>query len=313
MTTPTPTPTRNQIVEALRAGATARDVAETLGLDYDAAEGAVLVPGWTADDGQCDIAYPDASTAAEAAEEYVDGGDWGDSGWVTVYTWRVGLIGIECAWCEAGAVGHDYAGDAACAIHRETPEEGASLDSLDPIEVRCLEEPIKVALETPEPDCAEGQEHVWRSPHSVVGGCDSNPGVQGHGGGVIMHEVCRHCGTHRVTDTWAQDMTDGTQGLTRVEYRDADAASRRWVAASLIQSAEWRWTHAPTMTDECALGGDLVTEDGTVLASCLWSDGELDTESDGCVVQDDRLDAADLEDEWTTPSDDEIDAVWGRD
>lgn len=49
------------------------------------------------------------------------------------------------------------------------------------------------------------------------------------GGGVVCREVCRHCGAYQVTDSWAQDMCDGEQGLTAVTYEEADAASLAWV------------------------------------------------------------------------------------
>lgn len=77
------------------------------------------------------------------------------------------------------------------------------------------------------PRCAEGHDHKWVSPHSVVGGDPLNPGVRGHGGGVIMTEVCRHCGAYRVIDTWADDGSGGT--MRSVSYRDPDEASRAWL------------------------------------------------------------------------------------
>jgi len=47
----------------------------------------------------------------------------------------------------------------------------------------------------------------------------------------------------------------------------------------------WEFCHAPSPGDDMAIGADLISTDGTVLASCLLlSDGELDTESDGCGI-----------------------------
>jgi hypothetical protein len=80
-----------------------------------------------------------------------------------------------------------------------------------------------VALDPSEPDCEEGHEHDWGSPHEVVGGLTENPGVFGHGGGVLIHEVCAHCGSHRHTDTWAQRPDTGQQGLTSVRYEEAQS------------------------------------------------------------------------------------------
>ena len=56
------------------------------------------------------------------------------------------------------------------------------------------------------------------APYDVVGGCVENPGVWGHGGGVVYHEVCAHCGALKTVDTWAQNPENGVQGLTSVRY-----------------------------------------------------------------------------------------------
>lgn len=80
-----------------------------------------------------------------------------------------------------------------------------------------------------EPDCDGEHEHDWRSPYSVLGGSRENPGVWGHGGGVIIREVCAHCGAYKKIDTWAQDMSTGEQGLKSVRYEPADDASLAWV------------------------------------------------------------------------------------
>lgn len=82
----------------------------------------------------------------------------------------------------------------------------------------------KVALHPDEPECSES-EHDWQSPHEILGGLAENPGVWGSGGGVVIHEVCMHCGCERVTDTWAQDPVDGEQGLRSVEYEPGKYAS----------------------------------------------------------------------------------------
>jgi len=76
----------------------------------------------------------------------------------------------------------------------------------------------KIPVEPPEPPCVDDEDHDWRSPRALVGGIKENPGVWGHGGGVVIHEVCMRCGCGRITDTWAQDPEDGEQGLTSVRY-----------------------------------------------------------------------------------------------
>lgn len=80
------------------------------------------------------------------------------------------------------------------------------------------EDSSKVQVDPPEPKCKAGEEHDWCSPHAVVGGLEENPGVWGHGGGVIINECCSKCGCKRVTDTWAQDRETGEQGLESVAY-----------------------------------------------------------------------------------------------
>ena len=59
-----------------------------------------------------------------------------------------------------------------------------------------------------EPDCEAGHKHDWQ---------DHDP-VSGHGGGVVYSERCRHCGTVRYTDTWAQNPGNGVQGLHSIRY-----------------------------------------------------------------------------------------------
>lgn len=78
---------------------------------------------------------------------------------------------------------------------------------------------VKVSVDPPIPPCVYGEEHKWESPHELVGGLRENPGVFGHGGGAIFNEVCLKCETTRITDTWAQDKQDGTQGLHSIKYQ----------------------------------------------------------------------------------------------
>lgn len=81
-----------------------------------------------------------------------------------------------------------------------------------------------VTLEPEEPECSHEDGHDWQSPHEIVGGLRENPGVQGHGGGVIIQEVCMHCGCGRTTDTWAQRPDTGRQGLREVSYEPGQYA-----------------------------------------------------------------------------------------
>jgi len=86
----------------------------------------------------------------------------------------------------------------------------------------------------PEPDCDDNDDHDWQSPHKVVGGLDSNPGVWSRGGSQIAtQEVCAHCGRYRDT---VSESTPGQHPRTpeRVTYSEADEASRAWVADEAV-------------------------------------------------------------------------------
>jgi len=164
--------------------------------------------GWYADDGNAAVHYPDADSGREAAQSYVDGGDWGDvesTTWIEVRTWRQSAGGDEVE----GSAG------------RHT-----------------------IALDPKEPEC-QGGEHDWRSPHSLVGGVEENPGVQGHGGGCFYDEVCRYCGVGRRVDTWATDPETGRQGLVSVEYSDATEESETWAARCAAAAWERKFDALP--------------------------------------------------------------------
>lgn len=80
------------------------------------------------------------------------------------------------------------------------------------------EEQLTAVVASKEPSCSHDDGHDWQSPHVIVGGIEENPGVWGKGGGVIISECCMRCGCKRTTDTWAQRMDTGEQGLTEVSY-----------------------------------------------------------------------------------------------
>lgn len=132
----------------------------------------------------------EAATAEEAAREYVETGLWGEvtsTTWINVYV-------------------------------EEVDEDDELVEGGE-------RERIKVALNPDAPECMEGEgaSHVWRSPR-FLGGCEQNPGVWGHGAGVLIRECCVRCGCERETDTWAQDRETGEQGLESVSYEP-----RKWL------------------------------------------------------------------------------------
>jgi len=82
-----------------------------------------------------------------------------------------------------------------------------------------------------DPEAPGDCEHEWARPHSVVGGCEENPGVWAHvgGPGVEITEVCSHCGIYRITASCAQSRHDGQYRGERVSYREADEDSLAWI------------------------------------------------------------------------------------
>lgn len=124
----------------------------------------------------------EADSMAEAvslAEDLLSGADWGEL--------------TTTAWPEATVIATDAEGEE--------------------IERRY----VTVTIEPPEPRCVDDDGHDWRAPYEWVGGIAENPGVWGHGGGLVYHEACVRCGCGRVTDTWAQDGS-GRQGLTSTRF-----------------------------------------------------------------------------------------------
>lgn len=148
----------------------------------------IVVPGYTADDGNAEMYYPAAHSAQDAAQSYTDEGDFVSveaTQWNTVYAWQTGYVLCEDGESAKLTIGRD----------RYTS-----------------------VIEPTEPDCVRGNDHDWHQPDYA----------RGHGGGAVYREVCARCGARKVTDTWAQDMSTGEQGLTSVSYEDADAVSLAW-------------------------------------------------------------------------------------
>lgn len=182
----------DSIAKAISSGITTVELmAEYLGLDL--VEDCLVLDDSPvyADDGNAEIDYDSETSHAEAAQSYVDDGDWGqDSGtcWVSVSTYRKGI---------------------------------ATDGTITNVDI----ESHTITVEATEPDCEDGQAHEWQSPYDLLGGLKENPGVQGHGGGVVITECCMICGCARVTDTWAQNPSTGEQGLTSVKYEEGRFAS----------------------------------------------------------------------------------------
>ncbi len=145
-------------------------------------------------DGNADVDI-EAESAEDAAQEYVDGGEWG-----------MDEEGAKTTWIDVWCTPLDEDGE---------PDEDER-------------EKVTITLQPTEPECSSEDGHDWQSPIEVVGGIEENPGVWGKGGGVTITEVCSHCGCYRDTDTWAQRPDTGEQGLRSVSYRAADEQSSTW-------------------------------------------------------------------------------------
>lgn len=201
------------------------------------------------DDGNAEIAI-EAGSPLEAAQQYVDTGDWNaveQTIWIDVYVTRdmsdveerlADLIGEreysdhQSGWWVYAAADLDIE-----VLKSALPGCSFRLDEAGDLDVDHGEERerITVALDPEEPDCSD-DEHDWQSPYGLLGGIKENPGVWGNGGGVVIRQVCARCGRYRITDTWAQNPVSGVQGLESVAYEDADEASLAWVA-SLAEEA----------------------------------------------------------------------------
>lgn len=215
--------------------------------------------GWYADDGGAELHFPAAEDAEDAAREYVDGGDYQDD---------EGTVYVEV---------HAY-------------RRGTVLDvDGDEVELILDSEWHTITVEPEEPECTSG-EHDWQSPHEIVGGIEENPGVQGNGGGVIIHEVCMHCGCGRTTDTWAQNPVNGAQGLTSVRYEAGKYADEIAALADVDDEDAEEEGDAATITDEQirtlldeagAAGDD--EQIGLCLRALGYSEGDADGHRADCL------------------------------
>jgi hypothetical protein len=133
------------------------------------------------DDGNAEIEI-EADSAQDAAQEYVDDGDWGDD--------------AKTFWVDVHVSPLDAAGE---------PDEDRH-------------ECITVTVNPDEPDCTHEAGHAWAQPYALLGGLKENPGVVGSGGGVRGRDVCLLCGLAKNWDSWAQRPDTGEQGLDSVEY-----------------------------------------------------------------------------------------------
>lgn len=170
----------------------------------------------------------DDNEAIASAIEWAQDGDWpADDSYsrADLLVERRDFIDpSECARCYELPVAIDFRGRPACAEHALAYGPVPLITEM----VEVYHGRITVA-EPEEPECS-AKEHDWCSPFELLGGCEENPGVMCHGGGIISKKCCSHCGIYQITDTWAQDHETGEEGLRETTYESADGASLAWIA-----------------------------------------------------------------------------------
>jgi hypothetical protein len=120
---------------------------------------------WYADDGNAELEF-DCADGREAAEEYVEGGDWGNEGaCIKVRVWRVGID--------------------------ENGKDSLVEEDFHEIDVEPDTDSM-IAAAGGDADC----DHDWTA--EGEGGLRENPGVWSTGGtAMVFHTHCTKCGLHR--------------------------------------------------------------------------------------------------------------------
>ena len=105
----------------------------------------------------------------------------------------------------------------------ELKDGGHVSDFIDPGDLEDIEPYFSTSLINP-PEPESDHEHQWDSVQKIEGGLKENPGVWGHGGGVIVSYHCKHPGCYvtMTKDTWAQNPATGQQGYETVVYGELD-------------------------------------------------------------------------------------------
>ena len=176
----------------------------------------------------------------EDLREHLKNGDPDDRPWLpTGWRWTADQppkLEIPRRWRVTSSNTHEYYDEQpspADIWNWVTPEETTARYRCTVIDTWTAEESTEEHTEEPTPpECLDtADSHEWASPIEIVGGIKENPGVHGKGGGVVIHEVCQRCGTHRHTDTWATDRETGEEGVRSLSYTEPDTASAGYAAA----------------------------------------------------------------------------------
>lgn len=80
-----------------------------------------------------------------------------------------------------------------------------------------------------------GCDHEWATPHSVLGGCDLNPGVWSNGGTKITQKwVCERCGRIRTVVDYGCQRNPGDP-LETEEIEEATSESMAWTIEQVVE------------------------------------------------------------------------------
>ena len=130
---------------------------------------------------------------------------------------------MEEAVEQAIEVWQDGSWDGKCLIEVRVVQYGwgDEIEDTAYVEVECGEDPES-------PDCVDGEEHDWCSPHEVVGGIKENPGVWSEGGTtLVFRTVCANCGCVKIETNYGSQRNPGQ--CDAVEYDTHDQEALAWV------------------------------------------------------------------------------------
>lgn len=215
----------NDLHAAIQSAATARAIFETH--DPEQPPGVPETEQWIAEKERLFAATAVAEAEVQRLRDALADSD-------EVRPWRLieGGNAYETAWARSAAAALRIARDNVDADAYDHDDGTVYVDIRVECELTDELDTDTVVIEQREPPCEEGMMHDWRTPYDVLGGLRENPGIWGHGGGVIMRSLCRHCGRYRIVDTWAQRPDTGEQGLVETTYEEPDQASLDWVGSA---------------------------------------------------------------------------------
>lgn len=116
----------------------------------------------------------------------------------------------------------DGSWDGKCIVNLRVQElnENREIVDVEYVDVECGDDPEA-------PECEDGEEHDWCSPHEVVGGMTENPGVFSKSGTTIVFvTVCSKCGCKKVETNYGSQRNP--QQCDQIEYDTEDESALDW-------------------------------------------------------------------------------------